>query len=223
LANEARKSDLLKDQKIVSIPNPIDTDIFKPLDRDALRRKFNLNPNKKIVLFGSAKITDKRKGFDFLIQAFNNLLITYPNLEEDVEFLIFGNFNKEIYFPCKTHYLSFISSEPELAEIYNLADVFVLPSLQDNLPNTVMESLTCGTPVVAFNSGGVPEMVKHKENGYLSQLGSAEDLARGIQWVLYEAEWGSLSKYARDFALSNYSQEIVATKYISLYKELLHA
>ena len=100
--------------------------------------------------------------------------------------------------PFTTHYVSYRNTEEELATLYNASDIFVLPSLEDNLPNTIMESLCiAGTPVIAFNTGGIPEMIDHLSNGYLAQLESSEDLAEGIYWSLFKADREHLAQNAK--------------------------
>ena len=117
-------------------------------------------------------------------------------------------------------YIEIIKSEAELAEVYSFADVFVLPSLEDNLPNMVMEALSCSTPVVAFDSGGITDMIEHKINGYLAGFMSAEDLAEGILFVL-NGNSESLALHARKKITENFSYDIIAEKHINLYKRLL--
>jgi len=123
--------------------------------------------------------------------------------------------------PFPVHELNIITSQDELAEIYCLADVFVTPSVEDNLPNTVMEALACGTPVVAFNTGGIPEMVDHLQNGYLAELGSATDLANGLYEILYAVNADELAENARDKVLRDFNNKTVADQYIKLYRSLL--
>ena len=107
-----------------------------------------------------------------------------------------------------------------MSEIYSMADIFILPSLEDNLPNTVMESMACATPVVAFNTGGIQDMVEHRVNGYLAGYRSAQDLAYGINWVLKNRE--NLSAKSRKKVLENFNNEMVANQYINLYQSLLN-
>jgi glycosyltransferase involved in cell wall biosynthesis len=97
---------------------------------------------------------------------------------------------------------------------------FWLPSLEDNLPNTVMESLACGTPVVAFRTGGIPDMVQHQQNGYLAEYRSSADLARGIAWV-YSANRQVLSANSRRTIEDHFSEHIIARRHIDLYESLL--
>jgi glycosyltransferase involved in cell wall biosynthesis len=114
-----------------------------------------------------------------------------------------------------------LKDENKIVQAYNAADLFILPSLEDNLPNTIMESLSCGTPVVAFNTGGIPEMIDHKSNGYLADYKNAEELANGIYWTLFQSENISTKRNARNKVLDTYTYEIVADKYRQLYDDLL--
>jgi len=108
-----------------------------------------------------------------------------------------------------------------MAAMYNLADVYVTPAIEDNLPNTVMESLACGTPVVAFNTGGLPDMVDHQQNGYLAEFKSAADFAAGINHILYSNKKDELSANARKKVMDNFTNEIVASKYMDVYRSIL--
>ncbi|HCN84909.1 MAG TPA: glycosyl transferase family 1 [Sphingobacteriaceae bacterium] len=222
LADVAKKSSLLSGFRIETIPNPIDTTIFSPKDKADIRAKWNINPAAKIILFGAANIMDRRKGIRYLVDALTRFKGAYQD-DKDVEIVIFGknkSFNAE-KLPFRVHNLSVISSQSDMAEIYSMADVFVLPSLEDNLPNTIMESMACGTPVVAFNTGGIPDMIDHQQNGYLAKYQDANDLALGMQWVFDNHDRG-ISANARRKVAENFSNDIVADKYIALYQSILH-
>jgi len=106
-------------------------------------------------------------------------------------------------------------------DIYNSASVFVLPSLSENLPNTIMEAMACGVPCVGFKVGGIPEEIDHKKNGYVAAYRDYEDLARGIYWVLKEADYSSLCNEAQKKVRLSYSQQSVAVKYIEVYNQAL--
>ena len=123
--------------------------------------------------------------------------------------------------PFKVYEMNIINSQQEMAELYNLADVFVTPAIEDNLPNTVMEALACGVPVAAFNTGGIPDMVDHLKNGYLAEFKSAADLAAGINYVLSSAKKNELSVNARKKVLDNFTNDIVAEKYLAVYQSIL--
>lgn len=224
MADLAAKSGLMQGQQITSIPNPIDTKIFKPLNKKVCRAVFGLPTNKRLLLFGAANINDPRKGVKQLIQALELLNENHPELKKDLELVVFGKSNEEHLnsLPYKWHSIQFLSDTHKIAQLYNCADAFVLPSLEDNLPNTVMESLACGVPVVAFEIGGVPQMVKHKETGYLGEASNCEDLAQGILHVLYESDTEKLQLSARNFVMENYSNKLIAQRYNDLYTSLFN-
>lgn len=222
LAGVAKTSSLLKDFRIEAIPNPIDTTIFSPGDKLKAREKWNIDPNQKIILFGAANILDRRKGITHLVEALNELKEKYPDLS-DVGTVIFGK-NKSFdtnLLPFKVYEMNIISSQQDMALLYNLADVYVTPAIEDNLPNTVMEALACGTPVVAFNTGGIPDMVDHLQNGYLAEFKSKRDFAAGIHYVLTSDKKNELSANARKKVLDNFTNDIVAEKYIAVYQSIL--
>ncbi|MFI5138438.1 MAG: glycosyltransferase family 4 protein, partial [Sphingobacteriales bacterium] len=223
LADVARTSSMLKGFRIETIPNPIDTVIFSPQDKIEARLKWNISPKAKIILFGAANILDRRKGITYLVEALDHLKNDYPGVE-DVEIVIFGK-NKSFdvnQLPFKVHELNVITSQQDLAALYSLADVFVTPAIEDNLPNTVMESLACGTPVVAFNTGGIPDMVEHQQNGYLAQFKSSADFAAGINYVLNPGRKTELAANARKKVLENFTNDIVASKYLAVYQSILN-
>ena len=221
LAEKAKESKLLKNFSIKSIPNPIDTDLFSPQKRENARRKRNIPPDKKIILFGAANIFDTRKGWKYLTQSLEILNKNYPTIKDKVELMIFGKAQEEINLPFKVHNLSYLSNPEEIADVYSLADIFVLPSLEDNLPNTVMESLSCGTPVSAFNIGGIPEMVEHNKTGFLATDKNSEELAVGIYKTLFNQDQVEIRTACRQKVMCSYSENIVADLYWNLYKTLV--
>jgi len=206
LAGVAKQSSLLKDFNIKAIPNPIDTNIFLPLNDTDSHAKWCINPWARIILFGAANINDKRNG----IAALTEVVIFGKNKHFDVSVL-----------PYHVYQFDMISSQAELAELYSLAEVLVLPSLEDNLPNTAMEAMACGTPVVAFNTGGLTEMIDHQKNGYLAEFKSAADLAKGIFEILNSDKKEELSQNARNKVLRDYNNETVARQYMEVYTSAL--
>jgi glycosyltransferase involved in cell wall biosynthesis len=182
-----------------------------------------LPQDKQLVLFGALKATsDKRKGFHLLQPALQDL--SKSGWQEGLELVIFGSSapEKPLDLGFKTHYLGTLSDDLSLALVYSAADVFVLPSTQDNLPNTVLEAIACGTPCVAFNIGGMPDMIEHQKNGYLAQPYKIEDLAQGIAWVLENKErHRKLGDRAREKAEQEFTLEIQARRYLSLFTEIL--
>ncbi|GAA4904056.1 glycosyltransferase family 4 protein [Mucilaginibacter defluvii] len=221
LGNVSRGSGLLGSRPTVAIPNPIDVDTFSPKDKIAVRKKWGIDTDANIILFGAANINDRRKGIIYLVEALH--LLKQQTGDAPVQMVIFGK-NKHFdtaTLPFKVKELSIINAESDLAEIYSAADVFVSPSLEDNLPNMIMESLACGTPVAAFNSGGIPDLIDHQQNGYLAEYKSAADLAAGIRHLLFSEDNVGLSISARQKVLENFTNNKVAKQYIDLYNSIL--
>lgn len=225
LCTLATSSSLFNRQKAVAIPNPIDTSIFRPLDKMECRRELGLPTDKKLILFGAAKVSDVRKGYRYLVEALRIIANAFPAVASLTELVVFGQVDKEMDdfgVDFKVHSMNFISSTERLVQLYNAADAFVLPSLQDNLPNTVVESLACGTPVVGFRNCGVPEMVVHGKTGYLAEPKNSLSLANGIYATLFfDAE--KKRDEVVDHAKALFGEHSVAQKYIDVYNRALHA
>ena len=223
LGNMAKRSKLIGNHSIVSIPNAINTNLFKPRDKQAARHKLGLPMDKQLLLFGSMKTTDKRKGIDYLVNACELLAKSHPDFCKQLGVVILGKESNlyESLFPFPIYSMNYVNSEKELADIYNAVDLYVTPSLQDNLPNTIMEAMACGIPCVGFNVGGIPEMIDHLHNGYVADYKSAEDFANGIHWALSEGEYESLSQEAHRKVLTSYSESAVAKRYIEIYNKIM--
>ena len=222
LKNVTKKSSLLGNHNIVSIQNPINLNFFKPTNKNDSRKKLGINTSKKLILFGAMNTNDKRKGSEYLIEALDYISKENPKTKDQIALVIFGKNKTPFLTEFETINLSFINNEQDIVNVYNACDIFVTPSIEDNLPNTIVEAHACGLPVVAFNATGMSEMIKHKENGYLATYKSLEDLANGIIWTLFESDYNKLSVSARNKALNTYSQDISASKYIDLYKSVIN-
>lgn len=218
LAGEAKASGLLKGQKITSIPNPIDTHVYKPGDRMEARRRLGLKEDRQYILFASQRVTNENKGMDYLIEACRQL----HDLPQ-VTVLILGGHAEEVapQLSLDAVPLGYVNDERRIVEIYQAADVFVLPSLSENLPNTIMEAMACGLPCVGFRVGGIPEEIDHKRNGYVAEYRNACDLANGIRWVLTSAKSDELSRDCVRKVTQNYSQQSVALRYIDVYEQAM--
>lgn len=223
LADKAKKSGLLSGQKVISIPNPIDSRAFTKENREEARLYAGLPEGKKLILFVSQRVTDKRKGMDYFITAINKMVEAHAEMKDNCGIAILGGKAEELAdkLPLPSYPLGYVSEEKKIASIYNSVDLFVLPSLEDNLPNTIMEAMACGVPCVGFNTGGIPEMIDHLKNGYVAEYKSSDDLARGIHWVLSEADHQSLSNEAMKKVNQCYSQYAVAMKYIEAYNQAM--
>ena len=218
----AKKSALTLGHTVTNLPNPINTNLFHPTDKVAARRKLNLPEDKRLLLFSSMKITDKKKGIDYLVEACRLLHEKQPGFCEKLAVVVVGKESQQYadLFPFPVYCLSYIGKEKEMTAVYNAVDLFVTPSLQENLPNTIMEAMSCGVPCVGFCIGGIPEMIDHLHNGYVARYRSAEDLANGICWSLTEGDYQSLSTEARRKVLSTYTEHVVAMKYIGIYNHI---
>ncbi len=223
LAECARASSLFKHVPIETIPYGLDTGRYKPTNRQVARELLNLPQDRQLVLFGALGATsDKRKGFHLLQPALQDL--SKSGWKDTLELVVFGASQPTAPPDCgfKAHYLGAFSDDISLALVYAAVDVFVAPSIQDNLPNTVMEAIACGTPCVAFNIGGMPDMIEHQKNGYLAKPYKTEDLAQGIAWVLENKErHQKLGDRAREKAEQEFTLEIQARRYLSLFSEIL--
>ena len=223
LEGMAKQSALLANQPVSVIPNPISTTLFHPMKQTEARQKLALPTEGKLILFGSVKLTDKRKGIDYMVEACRLLAKQHPALKEQLALVAVGMHAAELQplVPFKVHNMGYVREEHQLAEIYNAADLYVIPSLDENLPNTIMEAMACGTPCVGFPTGGIPEMIDHLKNGYLTKEHSAEQLAEGIYTLLTTPAYESLSHEAVAKVNACYSGRSVANQYGQLYAKLL--
>jgi glycosyltransferase involved in cell wall biosynthesis len=174
-------------------------------------------------LFGAVGATsDNRKGFHLLQSALKDL--SQSNFTEDFDLVVFGTTKSSEIEECgfKVHYLGHLSDDTSLVLAYSAADIFVAPSTQENLANTVLESIACGTPCVAFRIGGMPDLIEHKQNGYLAQPFDITDLAKGIVWIMGQNErYHKLSNRAREKVNQEFTIEIQAKRTLSFYKDII--
>lgn len=209
IAGLAATSALLQGQKVVAVPNVV-PEVFCPMDRTEARRRMGLPDGGRLVLFGACRVSDRRKGADYMIEACRRLA------HKDVTLVIVGGqgawMRQELPLPAVV--TDYIGSEADMAALYAAADVYVTPSLMENLPNTIAEAMSCGTPCVGFDTGGIPEMIDHLENGYVARYRDVDDLARGIDHVLDH----DLRQAARRKAAETYAPDLVARQYINIYE-----
>jgi glycosyltransferase involved in cell wall biosynthesis len=218
----AKKSTILKNKKIITIPNGIDLLSYKPTDKNAARKKFNLPLDKKLILFGAMNaIDDENKGFSYLMEAIKKL--KENNNIRNCELVIFGIEASTFRIDCnmETHVIGRLNDDYSLAALYSAADVMVVPSKQEAFGQTASESLACGTPVVAFAGTGLLDIVEHEHTGYLATPFNTEDLAKGILWVIENKErLAKLSKEARIKVENDYALTTVAKQYADLYQKI---
>jgi glycosyltransferase involved in cell wall biosynthesis len=189
----AKEGTLTKDKPVCRIPNPLDTGFFKPFDKKVAKKILNIEGYQYVISFGANSITSPYKGWSYLMDALKDLKENHPDL--NVCLLIFGSGpNKEILdaIPFPSKFMGFIKDDYTTNLVYNASDAFVAPSMADNLPTTILESLACGTPVVGFDVGGIPDMIDHRKNGYLAKYKDSKDLSSGLYYCLSEKMEGYL-------------------------------
>lgn len=215
LADCARSSAVFKGKAIEVIGYTVDPAVFKPIDSAVARRAFNLPADKQLVLFGAIGGTsDPHKGFRFLREALGGL----PE-DSNIELVTFGGeqaLDLGVSWPC--HQIGALRDEVSVSLLYSACDVYVLPSLQENLPNTVIEALACGTPCVTFAGSGTVDLVQHEQNGYLARLRDSDDLLKGIKWALAQS-WSRQELHK--WIVERHNSKYICEQYRQLYQSLL--
>ena len=224
IADEARASSLLSGFPVTVIPNGLDTSIFTPLGKLKSREILNLPSDKIIILFGAMYAdTDNRKGMDLLIDALNILVKTDADFAQQNLLVVFGTDNELLteMFPLPVVCLGMIKDERRLAQIYSAADLTVVPSRMESFGQVASESLSCGTPVVAFNTSGLKDIVSHLETGYLANDFHTDDLASGIKLIAEDPEvCRKMSSAARQRAIERFDINVTARMHLDLFERL---
>lgn len=212
ITEEARRA--MPSVRVEHINNCIPSALFHPSDRQEARRALALPADGRLLLFCSQKVSDERKGIAYLSEALDSL--KHDGTGQPVGLLIVGKDSEQIPLPEGVRSFRFGSvGEKTMPLLYNAADAFLTPSLQDNLPNTIAEAMSCGTPCVGFNVGGIPEMIDHEANGYVARYRDAADLAEGIRFVLSH----DLRDAAHKKATEAYDEASIARQYLGVYSD----
>ncbi len=215
LAEEARKSDVFFSKPVHCIPYGLDSEIFILNDKESSRDLLGLPQNKTVILFVADNLNNHRKGFEYLIRAFEHLQLI------DIVLCAIGDKNEALSRLTGVIMLGRIEDAQMMSKVYSAADVMVIPSLMDNLPNTVLESLLCGTPVIGFPVGGITDMVSHLENGILTNEISVSALAGSIMAFLKHGVSQNRSTI-RTKAIEKYDSPVQANAYINLFKSVIN-
>ena len=224
MLKSVQESGLMQGRTVTRIPNTLETDLFRPVDKKLAKQQVRLPTDKFILLSGfMPSRKDLHKGTQYLLDSLQMLKDRLGEKADQIELVVFGNRSTDDMpdFPFKTTFLGTISDDEKLVNCYAAADAFLIPSLEDNLPYTVMESLACGTPVIAFTTGGIPDMVKHLCNGYLAEYRSAESFADGMEWIVNHPDKEKLQQQARQTVMDKFAEKVIADKHIELYREAL--
>ncbi len=224
MAKCASSSSIFKNFPIEVIPFCLDTETYKPIDKNVARKILNLPQDKQLVLFGAISATkDRRKGFHLLQSALQKLGQT--EWKQKIELVVFGSSQPEkpVDLGFNARYLGRLNDDITLALAYSAADVMIVPSIQEAFGQTASESIACGTPVVAFDDTGVADIVEHQKTGYLVKPYETEDLARGIAWVLENKDrHQKLCLRGREKAEQEFTLELQAKRYASIYSNIMN-
>lgn len=219
LAEVAKESYLFKNLDVDTIHYGIETDEFIPLDKNACRKALNIPVSDKVIVYGAPDIKNPRKGYKELAGAIGKLAGVYPNL-----FLLsFGAGNYSELKGVASKHIGHVDNNHLLSVIYNCADVFVIPSLQEAFGQTALEAMSCGVPVAGFDTGGIPDMIKEGITGHLAKTGDIQDLADSIRklLVLNTERYNCMSENCRMKAVKEFALNVQAEKYLDLYRGLV--
>lgn len=217
MARQAARSPMLGRFRVETIPYSVDTNVYKPRDRRMCREILGLDPDAPVVLFIAQQVRNRRKGYALLVDALRKL----SNLPR-LQLVTVGIDVPALKVPVPVRHLGKVGMEGLLTVIYNAADVFAAPSLQDNLPNTVLESLACGTPVVGFDVGGIADMVRDGETGYLAAAQDVDELAAAIERVVTDELAAQRMRHcSREVAEREYGASLQAECYVALYRRMV--
>jgi len=223
LAGLARKAPLLQGHDVLSIPNAIDTNFYVPGDKFAARRKLHLPEDRKLLLFVAYKATDPDKGINYLIEATEHIVRQHAGWKNQLGIVPVGRESETLKnaFACDAWPQGIVTEPEKMRLLYQAADLLVMPTMMDNLPNTIVEALSCALPCVGFNVGGLPQMIHDGMNGFLARYRDAEDLARLSLNTLASNRYDMYCQYAHRTAVENYSENVVANRYKKLYEKCL--
>jgi len=206
------------------VPNGVDINVFKSLDRIKLREKYGISEDRKVILFLSANLADERKGFYYFANALVRLKVINPDLIDNITILLIGKNAKgaDKFLTTDVKSLGCTRDISVLAEYYNIADLFVSASIADNYPSTLLESVACGTPVVAFDVGGVSEIVVNNVTGLLVNSKDENGLAEALQKLLTNDDLrDKISAQCMAYAITNFSMGMCVNEYLELFKNAL--
>ncbi len=215
MADLVRASPLLSRFNVRHIPTGIDLAVFKPGSQEDARRRLRLPLDRRIVFFAAANINERRKGLHLLAEAFRRL--------DDPPLLLVAG-SGTVARAIETRYLGQVADEEVLADAYRAADIFAVPTLADVLTQTAPESIACGTPCLSFDRGGVIDVVRHLETGYLARFGDVNGIAEGLRTLLGDQELRErLQRRCREVAENEFSVDVQVRRYAELYDELVAA
>lgn len=225
LQQQVKRSSLTNRVKTEVIPNVLDLQLFCPRRESGLKQELKIGEGKKVVVFGAARIDTPLKGLDLLKQVLQELC-REEKWKRELIVVIFGDVKgkaEEVLsgIDCGVVYLGRVADPERLADLYSIADVTVMPSRYETFGQVIIESMACGTPVVSFDNSGQRDIISHRQDGYLAVSGSVTDFAKGMKWLLEEANYPEVAARALEKVKRCYSEEVVARQYVEFYRQLL--
>ncbi|MCX6253813.1 MAG: glycosyltransferase [Bacteroidia bacterium] len=227
LAKEAKKSILFKNLRVEVIPYSIDTPLYRPKNKDIAKKSLNIDPSVTTLLFGAVNSKEERKGFKYLLEAIDyatkNPLMSRKIEEKKICIICMGEPDESISkFHIPIINTNYLFNDEQIVNIYNASDIFILPSTEDNLPNGIMEAMACGTPVIAFNIGGVPDLV-NKETGILVEPRNITELAESIVTLILNQDMRmKFGDASRKLIETKYNLSTQALSYITLFDDIIN-
>jgi glycosyltransferase involved in cell wall biosynthesis len=228
VVDRIKESSLFGAHRVELIPYAIDPTIFRPFDQGVARDLLQLPFDKKVIFFGATYLEDRRKGMPLLMDALRRLAATLGGggalRRDDVFLLVAGLQGRALLeeLPFAGKYVGHLDSDLLLALAYQAADVFVCPSVEDAGPMMIPEAMLCGLPVVAFNAGGAPDIIRHGQTGYLATPGDGADLAQGMHTLLTAQAPAAMREAARRAGLAAHAPAAVVERHLALYRSLLN-
>jgi glycosyltransferase involved in cell wall biosynthesis len=228
LADCVKESKLFRKVRVEVIPNSLETDVFSPLSKSEAKESLGISTDTVTLLFGAEAGDEKRKGFRELVDALSYCKadVRFQRMVDEgrVKIICFGQPGKKLEsLAVPAVSLGYLNSDDQIRTAYSAADVFLLPSLEDNLPNTMLESLACGTPIIAFDVGGIPDVVIDNATGRLAPVGNTEEMGGAILSLIFDPDQrGEMGRRGRDTMVKDYSLSIQAERYLRVYEDLLH-
>lgn len=217
MAGNVKRSSLFGRFACTIIPNGVSLDEFWPVPRHIARAALGIPEQRQVLAFVAESAANVRKGFHLLCEA----LQRFQN-RQNLLLLVVGASQHLPALPLPTFQVGFVDNAILLRQIYSAADVFIIPSIEDNQPNTVLEAMACGAPVVGFQAGGIPEMVEHGKTGLLAPVGDVQALAHAIELLLADERGrSSMGSFSRQRVEQGFSRAAQVQRYLDLYRTLL--
>jgi len=214
LYNLASSSSLISTDRLTYLPNPIDTNKFLPGSSTHFRKKNDIPIDKDVILFVAANVSNPYKGFDFFLKALKLVQL------KEICLVIVGAIHEDIEINEKIQVVEYgyVNNEDVMIELYQSSDLFVTTSLEENLPNTIIEAMSCGVPAVAFDVGGISDIIDHESNGFLSKVKDSVDIANNINQYFQKADRIEMSRKSRNKIIERFSYEVLSSKFKKLYE-----